>query len=99
MEIPCNYRFVGSPKELSKVESCLQGQTYKGDEKQRSMTIPSEDIKILISTSCCIHPNIPRKVPRGDAVQENSLPYLPTTCNDDKKLSNRPHAIRILSAS
>ena len=30
MEIPCKYRFVGSPKELNKVESCLHGQTYKG---------------------------------------------------------------------
>ena len=54
MEIPCKYRFVGSPKELNKVESCLHGQTYKGDEKQRSIKTPSEDIKKSLSVPAAV---------------------------------------------
>ena len=89
MEVPCKYRFVGSPKELSKVESCLHGQTYKGDEKQRSMTTPSEDVKKSLSVPDAVSiPTSQEKMPLRDAVQENSLPSSPITYNDDKKLSN-----------
>ena len=42
MEVPCKYRFTGNPKELGKVERCLQG----GDERQRP--IPSDDSKVPI---------------------------------------------------
>ena len=89
MEIPCKYRFVGSPKELNKVESCLHGQIYKGDEKQRSIKTPSEDVKksLLVPAAVSI-PTSHEKMPLGDAVQENSLPSLPMTYNDNKKLSN-----------
>ena len=89
MEIPCKYRFVGSPKELNKVESCLHGQTYKGDEKQRSIKTPSEDVKksLLVPAAVSI-PTSQEKMSLGDVVQENSSPSLPITYNDDKKLSN-----------
>ena len=89
MEVPCKYRFVGSPKELSKVESCLHGQTYKGDENQRSMITPSEDVKKSLSVPAAVSiPTSQEKMPLRDAVQENSLPSSSITYNDDKKLSN-----------
>ena len=86
MEIPCKYRFVGSPKELNKVESCLHGQTHKDDEKQRSIKTPSEDVKKSLSVPAAVSiPTSQEKMPLGDAVQENSSPSLPITYNDDKK--------------
>ena len=80
MEIPCKYRFVGSPKELNKVESCLHGQTYKGDEKQRSIKTSSEDVKksLLVPAAVSI-PTSQEKMPLGDTVQKNSSPSLPIT--------------------
>lgn len=62
MEVPCKYRFVGSPKELNKVESCLHGQTYKGDE--RSMKTPSEDVKKSLSVPAAVSiPTSQEKMP------------------------------------
>ena len=45
--------------------------TYKGDEKQRSMKIPSEDVKKSLSVPAAVSiPTSQEKMPLGDAVQK-----------------------------
>ena len=47
------------------------GQTYKGDEKQRSIKTPSEDVKKSLSVPAAVSiPTSQEKMPLGDAVQE-----------------------------
>ena len=82
MEVPCKYRFVGSPKELSKVENYLHGHTYKGDEKRRSVTIPSEDKNSLSMLAPESVPS-PQEKKLGANEQNNSFPSSSTAYNDD----------------
>ena len=72
------------------MESCLHGQTYKGDEKQRSIKTSSEDVKKSLSVPAAVSiPTFQEKMPLGDTVQENRwVPSLPITYNDDENLSN-----------